>query len=93
MKEISDDISAADVVGPWVEPDYSSGLIDRCRAAWSKPLRDLSRQELATFLRQRIAVEHVLPIAKRRLDDGVDDETEIYDGELESAIEYVSKII
>jgi hypothetical protein len=86
----NDSISVADILGPWVESDWQSGLIDRCRQAWNKPLRDLTREELATLLRQRIAVEHVLPIAKRRLQSGVDDDTEIYDGELEAAIEYAN---
>lgn len=91
--ESSPEIAVADIVGPWTEPEFSSGLIDRCRIAWNKPLRCLSRQELATFLRQRIAVEHVLPIAINRIQNGDDDETELYDGELESAVEYaVNKI-
>jgi hypothetical protein len=88
----TDTNSIADLLGPWVEPDWDSGLIERCRQAWSKPLRDLSREELATLLRQRIAVEHVLPIAKRRVHDGIDDDTEMYDGELEAAIEYASHV-
>jgi hypothetical protein len=86
----TDRTSIADILGPWVEPDWDSGLIDRCRRAWSRPLRDLSREELATLLRQRIAVEHVLPIARQRVESGLDDDTEIYDGELEAAIEYAS---
>jgi len=87
----TDTISVADLLGPWVEPDWDSGLIERCRNAWSKPLRDLTNQELATLLRQRFAVEHILPIASQRVQDGFDDDTEIYDGELESAIEYARK--
>jgi hypothetical protein len=88
---MSDDtISVADILGPWVEPDWDSGLIERCRQAWSRPIRDLSREELATLLRQRIAVEHVLPVARQRVQSGVDDDTEMYDGELEAAIEYAS---
>lgn len=93
MADTTDQISVADILGPWIEPDFNSGLIARCRAAWSKPLRDLSREELATLLRQRIAVEHLLPVAKQRLKDGVDDDTEMYDGELGAAIEYASKAI
>ena len=85
-----DTISVADIVGPWVEPDWESGLIKRCRQAWSTPLRDLSREELATLLRQRIAVEHILPIARQRVESGIDDDTEMYDGELEAAIAYAS---
>lgn len=86
----TDSNSIADLLGPWVEPDWDSGLIDRCRQAWSKPLRDLSREELATLLRQRIAVEHVMPNARQRVQSGVDDDTEMYDGELEAAIEYAN---
>ena len=87
----SDTISIADLLGPWVEPDWDSGLVERCRNAWSKPLRDLSREELATLLRQRIAVNHILPIAKQRVESGVGDDSEMYDGELEAAIEYASR--
>jgi len=66
-------------------------LIDRCRKAWSKPLRDLSNEELATLLRQRFAVEHLLPIATKRLADGVEDDTEMYGGELQAAIDYATR--
>jgi len=62
----------------------------RCKEAWNKPLQDLSREELATLLRQKIAVEHVLPIAKKRLADGADDDTEMFDGELQEAIDWAS---
>jgi hypothetical protein len=87
----TDTISIADILGPWVEPDWDSGLIARCRDAWNKPLRDLSREELATLLRQKYAVEHLLPVAKKRLASGIDDDTEIFDGELAEAIEYATK--
>jgi hypothetical protein len=91
---MSDDtISVADILGPWVEPDWDSGLIDRCRRAWSRPIRDLSREELAALLRQRIAVEHVLPVARHKVQSGVDDNTEMYEGELEVAIEYASHAV
>ena len=88
---MSDDtISVAEILGPWVEPSFDSGLIVRCRSAWNKPLRDLSREELATLLRQRIAVEHVLPVARMRVQSGMDDDSEMYEGELEAAIEVAS---
>jgi hypothetical protein len=83
--------SVADFLGPWVEPDWNSGLIERCRHAWNKPLRELTNQELATLLLQRIAVEHVLPVASKRVQDRIDDGTEFYDGELESVIEEARK--
>ncbi len=93
MADINDNISVAQILGPWVEPDWDSGLIARCREAWNKPLRDLSREELATLSRQRLVVEQLLPLAKKRLEDGIDDDTEMFDGELQEAIEYASKSI
>src|SRR5437763_16488710 len=87
----TDSNSIADILGPWIEPDWDSGLIGRCRQAWSKPLRDLSREELATLLRQRIAVEHDLPVARQRVQSGADADTEMYDRELEAAIGYASQ--
>jgi hypothetical protein len=93
MADTTDDISVAELLGPWVEPDWDSGLIARCREAWNKPLRELSREELASMLRQRFAVERLLPVAKKRLEDGKDDDTEMFDGELQEAIAYASKAI
>ena len=93
MADTMENISIADILGPWIEPDWDSGLIDRLREAWNKPLQDLSREELATLLRQRFAVEQILPVARKRLADGIDDETEIFDGELYEAIEDASKAI
>jgi len=90
---ITDNISIADILGQWVNPDWDSGLIERCKKAWSKPLRELTNEELATLLRQRIAVEHILPIAKKRLEDGVDDDTEMYDGELKAVVEQNNKAV
>ena len=55
MAACPDNISISDIHGPWVEPNWESGLIARCREAWNKPLRTLSKEELATFLRQRYA--------------------------------------
>jgi hypothetical protein len=88
-----DKISIADILGPWINPDWDSGLIDRLREAWNKPIRDLSNEDLATLLRQRFAVEQILPIARQRLADGIDDDMEIFDGELQEAIEDASKLI
>ena len=93
MSNTGPNISIADLLGPWVEPEWRSGLIERCRTAWSTPILKLTNEELATLLRQRIAVEHLLPVAKKRAADGVEDGSEMYDGELEAAIEYASKTI
>ena len=83
--------SLSDIEDPWVDPDFDSGLIQRCKRAWTKPLDELTNEELATLLRQNIAIEHILPIAERRLKDGIDDDTEIYDGELKAAVERVKR--
>jgi len=32
------DNTLAEILGPWVEPDWDSGLIARCRGAWFKSL-------------------------------------------------------
>lgn len=84
-------LSIADLLGPWVEPEWDSSLIERCKNAWNKPFEDLTNQELATLLLQRIAIEHLLPIAAKRVQDGFDDDTEIYDGELENAVQSARK--
>jgi hypothetical protein len=81
--------SIADLLGPWVDPNFQSGLILRCKAAWYKPLEDLTNLELATFLDQRIGIDHVLPIAKNRVESKIDDDTEYYEGHLNASIESV----
>ena len=83
--------SVADLIGPWVDSEFESGLILRCKAAWNKPLRDLTNKELATFLQQRIATIHLLPIARNRIENKVDDDTEFYEGELKETIEVVTR--
>jgi len=92
MANPPDNTSISDILGPWVEPNWESGLIDRCRKTWNKPLRTLSREELATLLRQRFAIKHLLPMAKEKLREA-DDDSEMFDGELQEAIEYASKAI
>lgn len=80
--------SLSQILGPWQQPDFESALLDRCRIAWSKPIKDLTNQELATFLRQRVAVTHIMSTARKRSTENVDDGSEIYEGELAAAIEY-----
>jgi hypothetical protein len=79
--------SVADLVGPWVDSDWESSLILRCKAAWNKPLGKLTNRELATFLYQGIATNYILPIAKNRVENKIDDDSEIYEGELKEAID------
>src|SRR4051812_4518901 len=77
----------SDVLGPWERSASESSLVERCRLAWEKPFGCLSNHEMATFLNQRFAVEDLLPLAKKRIQDRFDDDTELYDGHLASAIE------
>jgi hypothetical protein len=86
----NDKKSAADLLGPWVDPNWESGLVLRCKAAWDKPLEELTNLELATFLDQTICPEHVLPIAQNRIERKIDDETEWYEGHLKASIEQVT---
>jgi hypothetical protein len=92
MAKDPNNISVSDILGAWAEPNWDSGLIARCREAWNKALQTLSREELATLLRQNFAVAHLLPVAKRKLQEA-DDDTEMFHGELREAIEYASKAI
>ena len=79
--------SVADIEGAWNEPDFDSGLIRRCRNNWSVPVCDLTNQALSTFLRQKFALQIVIPEGKRRLQANFIDDTELYPEELANAIE------
>jgi hypothetical protein len=76
-----------DIVGPWKDPGFESGLIRRCRQYWSVPVEELTNEALATYLRQRIAVTLIAPEARKRIASGFDDGSEIYDGELAKALD------
>jgi hypothetical protein len=78
--------SVADVEGAWVDSDFDSGLTERCKRYWSIPVTELSNEMLATYLRQRIAVHLIMPEARKRLDAGIDDGSEMYQGELAEAL-------
>jgi hypothetical protein len=78
--------SVADVEGPWVDPNFESGLIRRCRTYWTTPVSHLSNEMLATYLRQRIALQILLPEARWRVESGIDDDSEMYAGELSQAL-------
>jgi hypothetical protein len=77
----------AEIAGPWVESDFESSLVSRCRNAWNKPLAQLTNQELATLLRQEIAVDVLAPLAATRLEAAVRDDSECYDDELANALQ------
>jgi hypothetical protein len=82
----NDTRTLAEVLGPWQQPDWESSLIERCRLAWSVPFRDLADAQLAMLLDQRFAVGYLLPIARERLKRGTSNDTELYDGQLQSAV-------
>ncbi|SIR13616.1 hypothetical protein [Solilutibacter tolerans] len=81
----------ADIEGPWREPDFDSGLIRRCRKNWSVPVWNLTNEALATFLRQKFALEIVLPEGRRRLAANFTDDTEMHPEELRDAIEIAER--
>ncbi|HVU87866.1 MAG TPA: hypothetical protein VHD36_11135 [Pirellulales bacterium] len=74
--------SAADIHGPWQDPGFDSGLIQRVRANWTVPIQELTNHLLATFLRQRIAIHLAVAEARKRLDAKTVDGSELYDEEL-----------
>jgi hypothetical protein len=79
-----------DVEGPWTEPPFESGLISRCKQYWSEPVERLPDAILATYLRQQIGLAVVLPEARRRIESGVSDDSEKYEGELAEALARVN---
>src|SRR5688500_5590830 len=79
--------SVADVEGPWVEPEFESSLIERCRKNWATPVGKLSNYALSTFLRERFALEIVIPEGQRRLEANLVDDSELYDDALGSALQ------
>ena len=83
--------SVADIVGAWVDPNFESGLIRRCRESWNVPIDRLTNKMLATFLRQDIATQAVLEEANKRLALGIHDESEICEDELLEAVQAAMK--
>ena len=79
-------VTIADVEGPWVEPNFESGLIDRCRRGWNTPVTELTNELLATYLRQKIALSLVVPEARKRIAQKFTDDSELYDDELANAL-------
>jgi hypothetical protein len=82
--------TVADVVGPWVDPQWESGVIERCKRGWNTPVGELANELLATYLRQKIALVLIMPEARRRIAEKFGDGTGLYDEELEEALRYAS---
>ena len=78
--------SVRDIEGPWVEPEFDSSLVQRCRENWAVAIGQVTNKVLATFIRQRIGLTIVAPEAQCRVKARYDDDSETYDGELASAL-------
>ncbi len=78
--------TVADVEGPWIDQNFDSGLIERCKRGWNTPVTELTNELLATYLRQKIALSLVVPEAQVRIAAKFVDDTELYDEELENAL-------
>jgi len=78
--------SVADIAGPWVDTNFDSGLIQRCKWGWDTPVAELTNELLATYLRQKIALSLVVPEARQRIAARFVDDTELYDEELDNAL-------
>jgi hypothetical protein len=84
--------SVADIQGPWLEADFASSLIERCKRYWNVPVTQLPDEALATYVRQRIALKLTVPEAQRRVRGGLCDGSEMYDGELAEALRTVGSV-
>lgn len=83
--------SVADIEGPWAELKLNSGLIQRCKNNWFVPISQVNNHVLATFIRQKFALSITIPEAKSRLERGYIDDSELYDEELEVAMNQATK--
>ena len=78
--------SAADIEGEWKDPSFTSSLIDRCKESWHTPTVDLTNLALLTYLHERIALQVMIPEARKRVERKFDDHTERFVGELAEAL-------
>ncbi|AQT97173.1 hypothetical protein [Pseudomonas azotoformans] len=85
---MASNLTVSNLLGPW-RGDACTGLMQRCREAWDTALTNLDDLMVATFLRQNIAVTHMLIEAQRRIEVQERDGTEYFEGQLLEAIERV----
>lgn len=85
-------ISVQNLEGPWHGP-ANTGLVQRCKEAWSTPFQDLSDLMVATFLSQKIGLPHMLVEAEYRLSALARDDSELFDGQLEEALAKARRLI
>lgn len=79
------EISVESIVGPW-SGLADTGLTQRCKAAWTTPLRELSDLMVCTFLNQMVATPEILEEAEFRLETIARDDSELFDGQLQEAV-------
>ena len=87
MKNNSKQMSLADIYGEWKDIDFGRSLVLRSKETWYKPFSDLTNEEIAMLLRQKFAVEYILPIARQRIMEGYEDGSEKYEEELLSVVQ------
>ncbi len=79
--------SVADIEGAWVDPQWTSGVIERCRQSWTTPINEVPDIALITYLHQQFAPELVIAEARSRVAAGHFDDTELYGGQMAEALE------
>lgn len=79
--------SVADIVGPWADSNFPSGLIERCKRFWTTPVEQLPDLMVATYLNQDIARPLMIAEAHRRLTSASSDGSELHDGQLREALD------
>jgi len=82
-------LSLFDIFGDWTNLGASISFVERIKKAWKKPFSQLTNQEMAALLRQRFAIEYILPLARQRIIEDYDDASDGPDGELEEMIEQI----
>ena len=78
--------SVADIEGAWVDPQWESGAIERCRQYWTIPINEVPDIALITYLHQEFAPELIIAEARSRVAAGRFDDTELYDGQLAESL-------
>lgn len=86
MDKIKKQLSLADIYGEWKEIDFERTLVLKSKETWYKPFSELTNAEIAMLLRQKFGVEYVLPIARQRINEGYEDGSERFEGEIQSIV-------
>ena len=85
--------SSLDVLDPpaWgAAPEGATGLIRRCHALRSKPIDELTVEDLRLMIQQQIGLRYLVPIALQHLREDPLAEGDFYPGDLLAAVLRVS---